>query len=66
MDAKEVDTRMKALQKAVAEKQPAATIITMLETLKKDVVPTEELLRVCSCAFFRVATGRLHSGYLRL
>ncbi|KAK2625459.1 hypothetical protein QTJ16_004771 [Diplocarpon rosae] len=45
MEAKEVSTRVHALQKALAEKQPAAVIITMLETLKKDVVPTEELLR---------------------
>ncbi|KAI6708127.1 hypothetical protein PZA11_004595 [Diplocarpon coronariae] len=45
MDAKEVSTRVHALQKAVAEKQPASVVITMLEALKKDVVPTEELLR---------------------
>lgn len=29
----------------IAEKEPAAGIITVLETLKKEVVPTEELLR---------------------
>lgn len=46
MDAKEVHTRIQSLQKALADKQPASVIITMLETLKKDVVPTEELLRV--------------------
>tara|TARA_R110002060_G_scaffold75838_1_gene85754 strand:+ start:262 stop:456 length:195 start_codon:yes stop_codon:yes gene_type:complete len=46
MDAKEVSTRIHSLQKALADKQPASVIITMLETLKKDVVPTEELLRV--------------------
>jgi len=45
MDAKEVSTRIHSLQKALADKQPASVIITMLETLKKDVVPTEELLR---------------------
>ncbi|KAH7319393.1 transcription elongation factor S-II [Rhexocercosporidium sp. MPI-PUGE-AT-0058] len=45
MDAKEVSTRIQSLQKALAEKQPASVIITMLETLKKEVVPTEELLR---------------------
>ncbi|KAH6711352.1 transcription elongation factor S-II [Leptodontidium sp. 2 PMI_412] len=45
MDAKEVNTRIQSLQKALAEKQPASVIINMLETLKKEVVPTEELLR---------------------
>ncbi|KAK0115558.1 RNA polymerase II elongation factor [Cadophora gregata] len=45
MDAKEVSTRIHSLQKALADKQPPSVIITMLETLKKDVVPTEELLR---------------------
>lgn len=42
----------------IAEKEPAAGIITVLETLKKEVVPTEELLRVSSffsCAFFSSA-----------
>lgn len=47
MDAKEVSTRIHALQKAVAEKQAASIVISILETLKKEVVPTEELLRVC-------------------
>ncbi|KUJ24591.1 transcription elongation factor s-ii [Mollisia scopiformis] len=45
MDAKQVDIQLKALQKAVAEKQPTANVVAILETLKKDVVPTEELLR---------------------
>ncbi|KAG4432095.1 hypothetical protein IFR05_012424 [Cadophora sp. M221] len=45
MDAKEVVSRIQSLQRALAEKQPASVIINMLETLKKDVVPTEELLR---------------------
>jgi hypothetical protein len=48
MDQRELDTRLKALQKSVAEKEPAANTINILETLKKDVVPTEELLRVRS------------------
>ncbi|KAI9047849.1 hypothetical protein LZ554_008557 [Drepanopeziza brunnea f. sp. 'monogermtubi'] len=45
MEAKEVSTRIHALQKALAEKQPASVVLSMLETLKKEVVPTEELLR---------------------
>lgn len=46
MDQRELDTTIKALQKAVGENLPAKDVITILETLKKDVVPTEELLRV--------------------
>jgi len=45
MDQRELDLRLKALQKAVAEKEPASNVISILETLKKEVVPTEELLR---------------------
>ncbi|CZT03103.1 probable transcription elongation factor S-II [Rhynchosporium agropyri] len=45
MDAKDVHSQIQSLQKAVVEKQPASVIINLLETLKKDVVPTEELLR---------------------
>ena len=48
MDQRELDLRLKALQKAVAEKEPASSVIFILETLKKEVVPTEELLRVRS------------------
>ncbi|KAE8450630.1 hypothetical protein EG329_005974 [Mollisiaceae sp. DMI_Dod_QoI] len=45
MDAKQVDGQLKALQKAVAEKQPTSNVVAILETLKREVVPTEELLR---------------------
>jgi transcription elongation factor S-II len=48
MDQRELDSRLKSLQKAVAEKDSTANVISILETLKKDVVPTEELLRVRS------------------
>jgi hypothetical protein len=44
---KDITTRVRSLTKAVDEKQPAANIIAILESLQKDVVPTEELLRVC-------------------
>ena len=48
MDQRELDARIKALQKAINEKDPAADIIKIMETLKNEVNPTEELLRVCS------------------
>jgi transcription elongation factor S-II len=54
MDQRELDTRLKALQKAVAEKEAPSTIISILETLKKEVVPTEELLRVRSLFMLRI------------
>lgn len=46
MDAKEIDARAKALQKASSAGEPAANIKNILEDLKKRVVPTEDLLRV--------------------
>ncbi|KAI9812462.1 MAG: RNA polymerase II elongation factor [Pycnora praestabilis] len=45
MDAKEIESRARALQKATADGQPAANITSILEDLKKRVVPTEDLLR---------------------
>ncbi|RKF61432.1 Transcription elongation factor S-II [Erysiphe neolycopersici] len=45
MDSREVERNIKALQKAVTEKEPVSVTINILEILKKDVVPTEELLR---------------------
>jgi transcription elongation factor S-II len=47
MDQRELESRVKALQKAIAEKEPASNVITIMETLKNNVNPTEELLRVC-------------------
>lgn len=47
MDLREVERNIKALQKAVTEKEPVSVTINILEILKKDVIPTEELLRVC-------------------
>lgn len=46
MDQRELDSRLKALQKAVNEKEPVSNVVAILETLKKEVMPTEELLRV--------------------
>ena len=56
MDQREVETMIKALQKAVNDKEPVANVITIMEKLKKDVVPTEDLLRVCSL----IAQTRAH------
>ena len=47
MDQREVETVIKSLQKALNEKDGVTDVITILEKLKKDVVPTEDLLRVC-------------------
>ena len=50
MDQREVETMIKALQKAVNDKEPVSNVTTILEKLKNDVVPTEDLLRVRSLA----------------
>ncbi len=48
MDQREVERNVKALQKAINEKDSSSVVLSILEALKKDVVPTEELLRVRS------------------
>ncbi|KAF5871850.1 putative transcription elongation factor s-ii protein [Botrytis fragariae] len=45
MDQRELTSRVSALQKAINDKEPAANVITIMETLKRDVNATEELLR---------------------
>ena len=45
MDRREILSRGSALQKAVAAREPTATIITILQDLKVNVKPNEELLR---------------------
>lgn len=47
MDQRELETRLRALQKAVGEKDSAENVISILESLKKETSPTEDLLRVC-------------------
>ncbi|KAJ2976977.1 hypothetical protein NUW58_g7949 [Xylaria curta] len=42
---RELESRIKAIHKAQAEKAPTATIISLLDGLKKDIRPTEEMLR---------------------
>jgi len=48
MEPREVEQRLKALQKAVAGSEPASNITAILKTLLDEVTPTEELLRVRS------------------
>ncbi|CAG8956841.1 hypothetical protein HYFRA_00012296 [Hymenoscyphus fraxineus] len=45
IDQRELDSRLKSLAKAVQDKEPADVVTSILESLKKDVVPTEDLLR---------------------
>lgn len=45
MDQRELKQHVDALQKALQAKEPSANIVSLLEKLKKEVEPTEELLR---------------------
>ncbi|KAF3481932.1 transcription elongation factor S-II [Arthroderma uncinatum] len=45
MDAKEIELKSKALNKASAAGEPSTTIISMLKELQKGIQPTEDLLR---------------------
>lgn len=47
MDAKDVKTHCVNLEKALKDSAPASTIIDILNALKKGVVASEQLLRVC-------------------
>jgi hypothetical protein len=55
MDQREVETMIKSLQKALAE-NGVTDVTTILEKLKKEVVPTEDLLRVCFGPFKSLPT----------
>lgn len=46
MDQRELESRVKALTKSVAANEPPENAIKLLESLKKDAKPTEEMLRV--------------------
>lgn len=46
MDQRELESRVKALTKSVAANDPPETAIKLLDSLKKDASPTEEMLRV--------------------
>jgi len=46
MDQRELKQQVEALSKALQAKESSANIIVILEKMKKEVMPTEELLRV--------------------
>lgn len=48
MDERELSRRIKALGKAVSSNEPTSAIIAIMDNLKKDAAPTEEMLRVSS------------------
>ena len=45
LDAKEIDSKTKALTKAATQNEPSTTVVAMLRELQVGVSPTEELLR---------------------
>jgi len=45
MDVKEVELRAKAINKAISEKEPAASLLKLLNDLNSGLKPTEDLLR---------------------
>lgn len=47
MEKREIEEQLEMLKKALAEKQPSENVIGILNKLKTDVVPTEDILRVC-------------------
>jgi transcription elongation factor S-II len=59
MSQRELESRVKALHKAQANNEPAPTIITLLETLKKEGMPTEEMLRTTRAG---LVVGKLRSN----
>ena len=48
MDHRELETRVKALNKTVNANEPPENAMRLLDSLKKDAAPTEEMLRVCA------------------
>lgn len=46
MNQRELDQNVKALTKSVQANEPSENTLRLLETLKKDAQPTEEMLRV--------------------
>ncbi|KAI1759970.1 transcription elongation factor [Hypoxylon sp. FL1150] len=58
MDQRELDTRVKALHKANQANEPPASLITILESLKK-ANPTEEMLRTTKAG---IVVGKLRGN----
>jgi hypothetical protein len=46
LDQRELEARVKALNKTVAANEPPANALALIELLKKEDAPTEEMLRV--------------------
>ncbi len=46
MDQRELESRIKALTKSVNAKEAPENALRLLDSLKKDAAPTEEMLRV--------------------
>jgi transcription elongation factor S-II len=46
---RELTLRIRALNKAVTGDEPAPNIITILETIKKEAAPSEDIIRVGRC-----------------
>jgi hypothetical protein len=61
MAQRELESQLKALLKVVGDKDSAPAAITILETLKRDVKPTEELLRVCPVFVNHIPEARMLS-----
>ncbi|KAL2675190.1 hypothetical protein Neosp_011372 [[Neocosmospora] mangrovei] len=59
MDERELASRVKALTKCVAANEPPENVIKLLESLKKDASPTEEMLRATRAGVF---VGKLRSN----
>ncbi|KAG5941112.1 hypothetical protein E4U53_007473 [Claviceps sorghi] len=59
MDQRELESRVKALTKSVAANEAPENAIKMLELLKKDARPTEEMLRATKAGVF---IGRLRAN----
>ncbi|PTB68293.1 transcription elongation factor [Trichoderma citrinoviride] len=59
MDQRELESRVKALTKVVAANEPPENALKLLEQLKKEASPTEEMLRATRAGVF---VGKLRSN----
>lgn len=59
MNQRELEARIKALHKATQAQEPAASIISLMDWLKKEDVPTEEMLRNTKAG---LVVGKLRSN----
>ncbi|CAI4219259.1 unnamed protein product [Parascedosporium putredinis] len=58
MDQRELEARVKALNKSISANEPASNALSLLKTLKDDANPTEEMLRATRAG---VLVGKLRS-----